>query len=78
MNVEDMLLLERGQRRAIKYMTYSERCIKLLTPFVFAERFLISCYFTNIYIIMLAVIFLLILKVSVSYIVYGPLTTVHC
>ena len=53
-----------------------ENC--LFYHFVFAERLLISCYFINIYIIMLTVIFLVILNLSDLYIVYGPLTKVHC
>ena len=85
-NVKDILLLERVQRHATKYilnnysdMAYAERCIKLyIYHFVFAERLLISCYFINIYIIMLTVIFLVILNLSDLYIVYGPLTKVHC
>ena len=46
--------------------------------FVFGERLLISCYFINIYIIMLTVIFPVILDLLVLHIIYGPLTTGHC
>ena len=55
-NVKDILLLERVQRHATKYilniysdMSYAERCIKhKILPLCFTERLLISCYFINI------------------------------
>ena len=82
----NVLLLERVQRHATKYilnnysdMSYAERWYNWISyHFVFAERLLISCYFINIYIIMLTVIFLVILNLSDLHIVYGPLTKVHC
>ena len=81
-NVEDISLLERVQRHATKYILKIILIYHILKDafyhFVFAERILISCYFINIYIIMLTVIFLVILNLSDLYIAYGPLTKVHC
>ena len=81
-NVKDILLLERVQRHATKYILKIILIYHILKDafyhFVFAERLLISCYFINIYIIMLTVIFLVILNLSDLYIAYGPLTKVHC
>ena len=86
-NAKNILLLEKVQRHATKYilnnysdMSYAERCIQLsIYHFVFAESFLISCYFQNIYIILLTVIFFfVILNLSDLYIVYDPLTKVNC